>query len=175
MAHYVTRSAHGVNAHPLCGGCLGGVFCRHKQLAQARLPCGQRHGKHPGHAAHSAVQRKLAQKRHAGRRHGRLAARAQKGKKNGQVVHRARLAHMGGRKVYGYAAYRVGKPQVFQRAAHSVGRFLHGAVRQAHNGKLGQPAAHVRLHAHGKARHALHAKAVYGGKHRHAPSLYVWY
>ena len=31
--------------------------------------------------------------------------------------------------------------------------------------------AHVRLHAHGKARHTLHAQAVYSGKHRYASSL----
>ena len=171
VAHHVARGVHRVNAKALCCGCLGSVFRRHKQLAQAGLPRGQRHGQNPGHAAHGAVQRKLAQKCRVGRRHGRLAARAQKGQKNGQVIHRARLAHMGGRKVHRHAACRVGKAQVLQRAAHPVCRFLYGAVRQAHNGKLRQAAAHVRLHAHGKARHTLHAQAVYSGKHRYASSL----
>ena len=49
--------------------------------------------------------------------------------------------------------------QVFDGAAHPLTAFLHGGIRQAYDGKGGQPARNVGLHGHGKAAQAVQANS----------------
>ena len=94
-----------------------------------------------------------------------LPGGTQESKKYRQIVKGAGLAHVRRGQIHGDPAGRPGKPQILYRAAHPVRRFLDRTVRQAHDGKLGQPAADIRFRCDGKARQAPHAKAVYFCKH----------
>jgi len=80
--------------------------------------------------------------------------------KQRQVVHRAGLAHIGGGKVDGNAPVREAEAKVFDGGAHPVGAFPHGRVRQADDGKRGQPAGNIGFHRNGKAAQPVQAKAV---------------
>ena len=120
----------------------------------------QRHGQHAGYRAQTAIQRKFAQKGGVGGHLFQLSAGGQQRQKQRQIVHRACLAHIGGGKVDGNAPVREAEAKVFDGGAHPVGAFPHGRVRQAYDGKRGQPAGNIGFHRNGKAAQSVQAKAV---------------
>ena len=148
---------HGVGAS---FGCFGGVLCRDVQRPDAVLSSGKCHGQHAGYRAQTAIQCKLAQKGSVGGNLLQLAAGGQQRQKQRQIVHRAGLAHIGGGKVDGDAPVREAESKVFDGGAHPVGAFPHGRVRQADDGKRGQPAGNIGFHRNGKAAQPVQAKAV---------------
>ncbi len=141
-------------------GCLGGVLCRNVQRPDAVLGSGKRHGQYAGYRAQTAVQCKLAQKGSIGGNLLQLAAGGQQRQKQRQVVYRAGFAHIGRGEVDSDAPVREAEAKVFNGGAHPVGAFPHGRVRQAYDGKRGQPAGNISLHCNGKAAQPVQAKAV---------------
>ena len=141
-------------------GSLGGVFGGYIQGADAVFGGGQCHGQHAGYRAQGAVQRQLTQKGGVLRYILQLAAGREHGQQQGQIVHRAGLAHIGGGQVDRDAPVRELEAQVLDGGTHAVRTFPHGGIRQAYDGKGGQPARNVGLHGHGKAAQAVQAKAL---------------
>ena len=141
-------------------GSLGGVFGGHIQGADAVFGGGQRHGQHAGYRAQGAVQRQFTQKGGVLRHILQLAAGREHGQQQRQIVHRAGLAHIGGGQVDRDAPVRELEAQVLDGGTHAVRTFPHGGIRQAYDGKGGQPARNVGLHGHGKAAQAVQAKAL---------------
>jgi len=86
--------------------------------------------------------------------------RRQNADEHRQGIQTAGLAHIGGGKVDGDAPVRKAEAKVFDGGAHPVGAFPHGRVRQADDGKRGQPAGNIGFHRNGKAAQPVQAKAV---------------
>ena len=161
LPHIVQRIYGQMGQHRCFGGVGGGQI----QPADTLFLGRQGHGKHPLHRADLSVQGQFPYKGAVVGQGCQLAAGAQNPQQHRQIVNRAGFAHIRRGQIQGDAAYRKLKAQVFDGAAHPVPAFLHGAVGQAYQFKLGQSPGKVGFHRHAKSPQGKYTQTLYLCKH----------
>ena len=160
--HDLTGRCSGEDLHLAAAGLsgLGGVLRRDVERPHPAGGGFQCHRQHAGHGPQAAVQRQLTQKGGVLRRRFQLPGGRQHGQQQGQVVHRAGLADVCRGEVDGDAAVGPLEAQILQGRMNAVATLPDGRVRQADDGKRGQPAGNIGFHRNGKAAQPVQAKAV---------------
>ena len=152
---------------------LGGIFRRNECMADAVIARRDHHRQHAAHRPHLSRQRQLAEKGTVVKCGAQLSACDQQRNQQRQIIDRPLFFHVGRREVYRDAADRIGEAAVFERGTDAVTRLLHRRAGQPDHVKPRQPLRQIRFHRDGKPVHSHQSHAVYTGKHRRSPPLYL--
>ena len=156
----IVQVLHGIHLQALHHGGFLGIFRRHHQARQARIPRRNSQRQHAANPTHLAIQCQFAHKtpllqprRHLSferTRHleilldGNLQAQG-----DGQVKTRPLLPHIGGSQVHnGDHLPRAVELTVAQRGTDAAGTLAHGGIRQADNGHGSALRRVIHIHLH---------------------------